>query len=646
MVRDELGTNTATALVSLEEQQKVSPGDGPIGRGSVTILRFECLVLTILILVWWLLSPEGITSSDWQGLLLAATPLAIAAMAQTLPIVAGGQGLSAGATLVLVAAVIPSIPMSSPADTIIVIGMGLLIGLAVGGLNGVLIGYAGLRSTSVTLSTGAGAMAYALEHLENSYLPAPPALAALLYNATIANISIVPPLMLLAVCLAGERLLRSGLGAKLRARGADYYAGGARYGGWPVLFAYTVAGGGAGVGGVLLAGALGSVNVAFGAPVLLQILAATALGGGVPGLRGGSVAGSLLGAFIVVATGNLMVPLGIPDYFSTAIDATWLLLGFLLCLVAQRALVPTQVSFEVPKRARWALPLPVVLLLFHFRPEASDLATLIAGICLLGVGQAAVLRTGAVDLSMPGLISAVAITTVAMTGGLNANLATTLPMIASAAFAVGVIQGWIASRIGRAAMVVTLATAGFAQAWGSGLLVELPTGFAPPLLSSMTNTRWLGVSPAAWVMAALSIVLAFLLDSRMTRGSKRRTAVLGYIASALGSVVFGVFVASLGGSAHYSLADTYLLPAVAAALLAGNLLKRGGCHPIAFAIPVAILIVLVDTLLLSWGANYAERIWALMTLLILGESLHFLGVRRLATSTIRIAVGSEGTPGL
>jgi ribose/xylose/arabinose/galactoside ABC-type transport system permease subunit len=63
-----------------------------------------------------------------------------------------------------------------------------------------------------------------------------------------------------------------------------------------LFWAYVFAGVGAAIGGIFLAAEVGAVDTAAGAPFLLQILAAAALGGSAPGLRGGTILGSLLGA--------------------------------------------------------------------------------------------------------------------------------------------------------------------------------------------------------------------------------------------------------------------------------------------------------------------------------------------------------------
>ena len=103
------------------------------------ILVFEALLAASLLLCWRLASSAGLSANDWQGFLLALTPLAIASMAQTFPIIAGGQGLSAGATLFLVTGVVATWPIIGEFDALIAILLGLALGSLIGALNGLLI---------------------------------------------------------------------------------------------------------------------------------------------------------------------------------------------------------------------------------------------------------------------------------------------------------------------------------------------------------------------------------------------------------------------------------------------------------------------------------------------------------------------------
>jgi ribose/xylose/arabinose/galactoside ABC-type transport system permease subunit len=110
-------------------------------------------VLAALLFAWASLS-RGLTVVDVSSLILASTPLALAAIAQSVPALGGGQGLAAGATAVLVDILLGSAPIAGPGDALRWIGFGLLIGGAIGVANGAVIGFLRLPSTAVTYATG------------------------------------------------------------------------------------------------------------------------------------------------------------------------------------------------------------------------------------------------------------------------------------------------------------------------------------------------------------------------------------------------------------------------------------------------------------------------------------------------------------
>jgi hypothetical protein len=224
-----------------------------------------------------------------------------------------------------------------------------------------------------------------------------------------------------------------------------------------------------------------------------------------------------------------------------------------------------------------------------------------------------VLRIGAIDLSMPGLISFSSIATVALTQYSDVRLPYVMFGLLMVAICVGSTHMWLAKRLGRATIAATLSTSGLAQTAVAGLLVLLPAGYAPPELMALATARWFGLSPLAWLMTAAALAMAALLGAKSDQS-------LGFVASAIASVTFGVVVAALGGSVHFSLIDINTLPALAAALLA----SRGFCQPFAslsLAIPIAYGVVFVDAVLLSENVDYAGRVLGLALAMLCGEGL-------------------------
>jgi ribose transport system permease protein len=460
-----------------------------------------------------------------------------------------------------------------------------------------------------------GALAYALAQDGAGAAP-PEALTAILFDPQVLGLPLIPILLLATVTIAGLVFQRTRLARALDRLGqgapsAERALPAARL----RCIAYGIAGLGYGATGVVLAGQIGAMDSMLGTPVLVQIFAAVALAGSCPGLRGGSIAGALLGAAIVTATANLLIPLGVPDILSPALDSAWLLLGLAACAL-WRDRRPRQVAFApAPRYAAAVACLGVVALvaLSVSRPEAAGLATVAAGIALLTVGQGAVMRVGGFDLAMPAMISAGGMLTVVISQGSSGRFIAALGAVVALAILFGLWHATLAPRLGRAAILATLASSGVLQVLAVALMVWLPTGFAPPQLTAWIAETWLGLPKPVWFLLPGAVLLAVLLDRR------RESMVFAYAASALSAGLFGVLLACIGGSFRPGLVDVTLVPVVAGAVL-GGIDFIGGRGSLLAAVGAVLILQMLDTMLVGLGLSYEARL-AAMGLIILLRSL-------------------------
>ncbi|HVZ01122.1 MAG TPA: hypothetical protein VHA35_16570 [Dongiaceae bacterium] len=588
------------------------------------LLLAESGVLAALLLAWALLAHGRLTAADWAGFLLAATPLAIAAMVQTVPILAGGQGLAAGATALLVDAVLAVAPIDGPGSALLWIAIGLAIGGAVGLGNGLLIGYLRVPSTAVTYATGAGVGALAFMLAGDGGTGQTAVLSRLLLDAQIFGLPAVPIALVAAMAIAGMALQRSRFGRALRVTGARLTLAERKLPA-PRLrcLAYAIAGLGYALAGIVLAGQVGMLDSMLAMPVLLQIFAAAALGGSCPGLRAGSTAGALLGAAIVTATANLFIPLGMPDVLSSAVDAGWLLLGLAACLrFADRAphIRHPETTEMAPARARAIAAAGMVLLaaLALLRPEAGTIATVGTGIGLLALGQGAAIRSSGFDLAMPVLISFSGVATVALSQGSWLRFGLAAAALLLAATLLGLWHAMLARRLGRGIVLATLASAGVLQAVAAGMDVWMPTGFVPLGLTAFVSRGMLGLPASAWLVLALGVAAALALDRAWRQG--RRDPRLAYVASALAAALFGILMACLGGTFRLGIVDTYLVPAVAGAVIGGVRFARGDGSLLA-ALGAALVVQGADTLLVALGLSYEARLMAMAAAMLAAATL-------------------------
>jgi ribose transport system permease protein len=582
-------------------------------------------VLAALLVAWALLSQGNLTVADWSGFVLAMTPLAIAAMVQTVPILAGGQGLAAGATTLLVDVVVGTAPIEGTASAVLWIAVGLATGGAIGLANGFLIGRLRVPSTGVTYAIGAavGALAFWLAARDDG-LQQPPALGDLLFGPEVAGLPLVPILLLAAMAAGGVALHRARFGRALRVTGARLSLAERRL---PAArlrcLAYVIAGLGYAVSGILLAGQVGALDSMLAMPILLQIFAAAALGGSCPGLRAGSATGALIGAAIVTAAANLFIPVGIPDVLSPAVDAGWLLLGLAACRIladrpAHAFLLPAAEASSARARATGAVGVLLVVALAWARPEAGTLVTMAAGIGLLAIGQGAVIRSGGFDLSMPALVSFAGLVSVAVSQGSWPGFCLAVAIVGIVAVLLGLWHALLSRRLGRGIVLATLASAGVLQAVAAGIDVWSPTGFVPLALTAFVSRTWLGMPLAAWLMLPVAAAAAFARECTWRRGMRDPRAAYG--ASALAAAAFGVLTAAIGGGFRLGIVETSMIPAVAGAVIGGVRFARGDGSLIA-AFGATLIVQVADTLLVALGLSYEARLIAMAAAMLAAATL-------------------------
>jgi ribose transport system permease protein len=101
------------------------------------------------------------------------------------------------------------------------------------------------------------------------------------------------------------------------------------------------------------------------------------------------------------------------------------------------------------------------------------------------------------------------------------------------------------------------------------------------------------------------LVAGLVLDRAWRRG--QRDPRIAYVASAVAAVLFGILMAAVGGNFRIGLVDTYLVPAVAAAVIGGVRFARGDGSLVA-AFGAALTIQVADTLLVALGLSYEARL--------------------------------------
>ena len=246
-----------------------------------------------------------ITTAANKGVLLA-----IAAMAQTLPVLTSGIDLSVGMVFVLANCLASHLVVGTPAQAALGVVVVLSVGALCGLINGLIIVVGRLQPIITTLATGTVYFGLAL-----SLRPVPggQVQAELADAITGAPLAGVPSMLLVLVAVIGLIWLpyrRSAIGRAALAIGSS--EGAAYMSGVPIgrakIVTYTLAGLLAAIGGLLLTFVTysGEASSAIGGTYTLNSIAAVVIGGTSLAGGAGSAIGSVFGALVLRTIGDLL----------------------------------------------------------------------------------------------------------------------------------------------------------------------------------------------------------------------------------------------------------------------------------------------------------------------------------------------------
>ena len=533
------------------------------------------LVFALLFLMVDAISPGPMTYFDISFQASGGTPLALAAMGQTLVILSGGFDLSAGAVISLVNAVLAANmdPAAMEASVLLWTLIGIATGMAVGAFNGFFIAFLRLQPIVVTLSTMFIVQGVTLLILAQPGGFISPSLGNLYMGDSIPEILPASLVLLGATALFWLWLKKTAFGVALYAVGSDPVSAAATGIRVPLVRfgAYVLAGGFYGLAGVFVSAQTGSGDPLVGNALLLSIFAAVVIGGTRLGGGKGGLVGTVFGAFVLMIVVNILLALNVSAYYATIAEGGVLLAAVLFGSVARDSILADQIralkgslaarragthvsqrpkadcklAFVAanprPRSAsdaiaepgflvrnastlRFALPayacLVLVLVVTQFVLGNTltnwgfwnSLLVLSTFLVILALGQGSVILTGGLDLSLPWTIGLSGILLAGMVQGSDAALIYAVPAVLAVAALIGLANGLGIVALGLSPIVVTLAANGILQ--GIALLYSggTPSGFASPGL------RWLMTGKVAGITPVLALLAAFLVAGTLLLG--------------------------------------------------------------------------------------------------------------------------------
>ena len=290
-------------------------------------------VLFAALLVAVRLIQPGYGGNDLGSLARAALPYAFATAAQAVVVIAGGIDLSIAAMMALTSVTAARMMEGASEEAaILIVALVLLMGLALGALNGLLIVVTRVPDIVVTL-----AMLFVFEGAALLVLTAPGGSAAEWLRALVVGTVPIPgvpvavtdwipkALVLLIVCLGivWIPLRRSRLGLSIYAIGSSELA--AFRSGVPValtrITAYAIAGLFAAMGGISLTMITG-IGAPIPGPYLLASVAAVVLGGVVLGGGLGGLVGPIVAVVILRLARTGLTLLAVDPNVATIVEGT------------------------------------------------------------------------------------------------------------------------------------------------------------------------------------------------------------------------------------------------------------------------------------------------------------------------------------
>jgi rhamnose transport system permease protein len=300
----------------------------PAARIAKNLLRsreFSVLVVLLLLIAVTTFKSNSFLfgSTGWRDLLLTPSMLILLAVGQTCVIVTRNVDLSVGSTLGLTAYLTGRLFIDTDLPIILVVLAGVLMGAALGLVNGILVAWGRVPALVITLGTmyiyrGAFLTWAGTDRINSSDMPGA---FKDLGTESILGIPVLTIVAVVVLCLVGYYLRTARGGRELYAIGSDPDAA-ELYGlkvSRRILAAFVLSGALAGLAGVVSAARFGTVSSSVGTGVEFEAVGAAVIGGVAIFGGSGTVWGAALGAFLLVTINRALPVLGISDFWQQAV---------------------------------------------------------------------------------------------------------------------------------------------------------------------------------------------------------------------------------------------------------------------------------------------------------------------------------------
>jgi ribose/xylose/arabinose/galactoside ABC-type transport system permease subunit len=278
-------------------------------------LWFLALMTVLMVLVFGQVSPAWLNPRTIPAIIAQNAPLALVAMAMTFSIISRHIDLSTGSVLAL-AGVVCGLVFRETDSLLLALPAALLVAMAVGALNGLLVSRLGLSAIMVTLAALIWARGLALAFTKGDPIPVGGWWHDLV-TASVGGFTITAPIVVLAYVGGWLLLTRTKMGRYTYAMGGDPAAARraridvARY----TLLVFALMGLMVGLGSILVVGQLASAQPYVARDLALDAIITVIIGG--TRLMGGegSIGRTALGVAFIAILNSGLLNLGLTDAY-------------------------------------------------------------------------------------------------------------------------------------------------------------------------------------------------------------------------------------------------------------------------------------------------------------------------------------------
>lgn len=306
----------------------------------------EIVLLAVLAVLWvllGLLTPAFLTPASIGPLLVQVAPIALIGVGMTFVIITAGIDVSVAGMIMVSAVVTARVLVSFDVPAIVAVALAIVIGAALGAINGTLIAYGRVHPIIITFGTANLFLWLGLRVFDSSTVNGIPDTLEFFGRGAAGSTLGVPhsfAIAVVAVVIAWWFLRYARAGRNLYAIGGNQNA--ARLAGISVqprlVWVYLITGALSGLAAcMIIATGTSTLDQSVGSGKELQVIAAVVIGGtSILGGRG-SVVGTLLGAILVQTVISGVTQLGWPTQLGFLFVGIFILIAVGTDLIRERA---------------------------------------------------------------------------------------------------------------------------------------------------------------------------------------------------------------------------------------------------------------------------------------------------------------------